>query len=111
MENGPELDRLAKVVIGTNYGWGKDKANWGKASDENMKINTIYNWVGAAPANIAFIQPETFNGSGFPPDKIDHAFVTESGPAYATVIIFCVLANLQNLVKELVNLYLMIRAI
>src|SRR5262249_1227104 len=29
---------------------------------------------------IAFIQPETFGGSLFPPDKLDHAFVAESGP-------------------------------
>jgi hypothetical protein len=34
--------------------------------------------------NIAFVQPQTFSGSGFPPSMMDHAFVTESGPTYAT---------------------------
>ncbi|MBK7406331.1 MAG: PKD domain-containing protein, partial [Phycisphaerales bacterium] len=44
----------------------------------------MFNWAPAhAPVNIAFIQPSTFNGSGFPPDRFDHAFVTESGPTWA----------------------------
>ena len=34
--------------------------------------------------NIAFVQPETFFGSGFPIEKMSHAYVTESGPTYAT---------------------------
>ena len=43
-----------------------------------------YNWpVSPAPVNIAFIQPSTFGGSGFPAEKTDHAFVTESGPTYS----------------------------
>src|SRR5262249_9577619 len=36
-----------------------------------------------APVNVAFIQPETFAGSGFPFAKMGHAFVTESGPTYS----------------------------
>jgi hypothetical protein len=33
--------------------------------------------------NITFVQRETFNGSRFPASKMDHAFVSESGPTYA----------------------------
>jgi hypothetical protein len=34
--------------------------------------------------NLAFVQPETFGGSGFPASSMGHAFVSESGPTYAT---------------------------
>jgi hypothetical protein len=34
--------------------------------------------------NIAFVQEQTFGGSGFPDAQWDHAFVTESGPTWAT---------------------------
>ncbi|MGH7453741.1 MAG: PA14 domain-containing protein, partial [bacterium] len=37
-----------------------------------------------APVNLVFIQPATFGGSGFPAEKMDHAFVTESGSTWAT---------------------------
>ena len=50
-----------------------------------MLINAIYNWNPShAPVNITFVQQETFAGSHFPPSKLDHAFVSESGPTYAT---------------------------
>jgi len=50
-----------------------------------MRINAIYSWDPAhAPVNIAFIQPQTFEGSGFPAEKMGHAFVTESGPTWAS---------------------------
>lgn len=75
VENGPSVDRLAKVVAGRNYRWDGTNAS--------MYNFAAYVWpVSPAPVNIAFIQPSTFGGSGFPPDKIDHAFVTESGPTY-----------------------------
>ncbi|MDZ7363738.1 MAG: PQQ-dependent sugar dehydrogenase [candidate division KSB1 bacterium] len=78
VENGNDRnDRLAKVVRGGNYGWNDTAAS--------MTINAIYNWVEThAPVNIAFIQPSTFGGSGFPLEKMDHAFVTESGGTWAT---------------------------
>jgi hypothetical protein len=44
-----------------------------------------YNWTPAhAPVNVVFVQPTTFTGSGFPFEKMDHAFATESGPTWGT---------------------------
>jgi glucose/arabinose dehydrogenase/PKD repeat protein len=76
VENGPgSNDRFAKMVAGQSYGWN--------GTDGTMTIGAIYTWVQPhAPVNIAFIQPETFGGSGFPASAYDHAFVTESGPTY-----------------------------
>ncbi len=78
VENGPDRnDRFAKVVRGANYGWD--------GSGESMATRALYTWTPPhAPANLAFIQPETFGGSGFPADKMDHAFVTESGSTWAS---------------------------
>jgi glucose/arabinose dehydrogenase len=77
VENGPDVDRLTKVVAGRNYLWD--------GSDDSMRNFALYNWDPAhAPVNIAFVQPETACGSGFPAAKMDHAFVTESDGTYAT---------------------------
>lgn len=77
VENGPSVDRFAQIVAGRNYLWS--------GTDASMLNYAIYNWNPAtAPVNIAFIQPGTFGGSGFPADKMDHAFVTESGPTWAS---------------------------
>lgn len=77
VENGPSRDRFAQVVAGRNYLWD--------GSDASMSNFAIYNWFPAhAPVNIAFVQPETFGGSSFPAEKQGHAFVTESGPTWAT---------------------------
>ena len=83
VENGPDVDRFAKVVAGRNYGWD--------GTNESMFNFALYNWglpcppCGPAhsPVNVAFVQPGTFSGSGFPFAKMDHAYVTESGPTYA----------------------------
>jgi glucose/arabinose dehydrogenase len=76
VENGPAQDRFARVDPGVNYGF--DDTN------TSMTINALYNWFPAhAPVNLAFVQPETFGGSGFPADQMDHVFITESGPTYA----------------------------
>lgn len=75
VENGPSVDRMARVDRGVNYGWN--------GSDASMFINAVYNWNPAhAPVNIAFVQANSFGGSGFPLEKQDHAFVSESGPTY-----------------------------
>ena len=75
-ENGPSVDRLAKVLGGRNYLYD--------GTDASMANYAAYNWSpSVAPVNIAFVQPSTFGGSGFPPEHQDHAFVTESGPTYA----------------------------
>jgi glucose/arabinose dehydrogenase len=76
VENGPDEDRFARVDPGVNYGYD--------GSNPSMTINALYNWYPPhAPVNLAFIQPQTFGGSGFPADQMDHAFITESGPTYA----------------------------
>jgi glucose/arabinose dehydrogenase len=77
VENGPSVDRLVRVEEGENYEWD--------GSNASMFLHALYNWnPAAAPVNITFVQPETFDGSQFPSDKFDHAFVTESGSTYAT---------------------------
>lgn len=77
VENGPSVDRMVQVIPGRNYLWD--------GSDASMANFAIYNWSPAtAPVNIVFIQPSVFAGSGFPAAKLDHAFVSESGPTYAT---------------------------
>ena len=76
VENGPSVDRMARVVGGRNYLWD--------GTDASMKNFAAYNWpISVAPVNIAFVQPTTFGGSEFPADRQDHAYVTESGPTYA----------------------------
>ncbi len=76
-ENGPSVDRIARVIPGADYGWN--------GTNESMRTGALYNYMlPAAPVNMAFIQPETFGGSGFPWWKQDLAFVSESGPTWAT---------------------------
>lgn len=76
VENGPSVDRFARVLRGGNYGWN--------GSNASMQIGALYNWQTAtAPVNVTFVQPETFRGSQFPAGMQDHAFVSESGPTYA----------------------------
>jgi glucose/arabinose dehydrogenase len=77
VENGPSVDRFSQVLKGVSYGYN--------GSNASMMINAIYNWdPSTAPVNIAFVQQETFAGSRFPTSKLDHAFVSESGPTYAS---------------------------
>ena len=76
VENGPGTDRLAKVEAGRNFLWD--------GSDASMNNFAAYAWFPShAPVNIAFTQLSTFGGSGFPAEKMNHAFVSESGPTYA----------------------------
>jgi glucose/arabinose dehydrogenase len=76
VENGPSVDRLAQIVGGRNYLWN--------GTDQSMTNFAIYNWNPAhAPVNMTFVQQETFAGSQFPAEKMDHLFVSESGPTYA----------------------------
>lgn len=77
VENGPTTDRFARVDRGANYGWDGE--------DDSMSVRSICSFPpGAAPVNVAFVQSETFGGSGFPARDLDRAFVTESGPTWAT---------------------------
>ncbi len=77
VENGPSVDRFSKIVSGRTYGW--------TGSDASMTNFAIYNWVPASgPVNMAFIQPGTFGGSGFPSEKQGVGFITESGATWGT---------------------------
>jgi hypothetical protein len=77
LDNGPAIDRFARVLPGRNYNWDH--------SNESMRNYALYNWVPShAPLNIAFVQPDTASDSGFAAQKMDHAFVTESGPTWST---------------------------
>jgi hypothetical protein len=50
-----------------------------------MATHAIYNWDPAtAPVNLSFVQRATFHGSGFPARLHDQAFVTTSGPTWAS---------------------------
>jgi uncharacterized repeat protein (TIGR01451 family) len=81
VENGPSVDRFSRILPNTNYTWGTG----GVGTDAQMFFNAIYAWNPAhAPVNLSFIQSSVFGGSGFPAEKMDHAFVTESGPTWAT---------------------------
>lgn len=76
VENGPSVDRFSRLVAGRNYGWNN--------TDASMANFAIYNWAPASgPVDLAFVQPQTFGGSGYPASMFDHAFVTESGATYA----------------------------
>jgi len=75
VENGPSVDRIARVDAGVNYGWD--------GTDASMRVNAAYAWSPAvAPVNIAWVQPGTFGGSAFPAEKMDHLFASESGGTY-----------------------------
>ncbi|MGH2962695.1 MAG: PQQ-dependent sugar dehydrogenase [Solirubrobacterales bacterium] len=77
VENGPQLDRFARVVRGRNYGWA--------GTPQSMLPFALHTWFPAhAPTNLAFVEPQTFSGSGYPRQKMDHAFIAESGPTYAS---------------------------
>ncbi len=77
VENGPSVDRFSKLVRGRDYGYD--------GSDASMKTFALYNWApSTGPVNIAFIQQETFGGSGFPAAYWGRAYVTQSGPTYAS---------------------------
>ena len=77
VENGPTVDRFARVHRGFNYGWD--------GTNDSMYQGAICGFpLGSAPVNVAFVQKETFGGSGFPATKLDRAFITESGPTWAT---------------------------
>lgn len=75
LDNGPSVDRFAKVVRGRDYQWN--------GSNSSMRTFALHDWDPAVgPVNLAFIQPGTFAGSGFPADKMDHAFASSAGATY-----------------------------
>ncbi len=78
VENGPGAnDRLARITKGTDYEWDGDVGD--------MRKKALYFWERThAPVNIAFTEQSDHHAGGFPEDKWGNAFVTESGPTYAT---------------------------
>jgi glucose/arabinose dehydrogenase len=75
VENGPAVDRLSRATRGTDFAWA--------GADADMYIGALHTWTPAtAPVCITFIQPQTFGGSAFPPDRQDRAFVTLSGSTF-----------------------------
>lgn len=78
VENGPgSNDRLSRALGGESFGWD------GSAS--SMTTLATYLWNPThAPVNIDFVESGKFDGSGFPARFHDRAFVTESGPTWAT---------------------------
>ena len=77
VEDGPGVDRFARIVRGRNYLWD--------GTNESMTAYATYNWSPAVGlVNVAFVQAETFSGSGFPSDRSGHVYVAESGPTWAT---------------------------
>lgn len=77
VENGPSVDRLVRVAEGVDHGWD--------GSDASMRKNAQYVWEPShAPVNIDFVERNRFHASGFPSEKHGHAFVSESGPTYAS---------------------------
>lgn len=76
VENGPQVDRLAKIVKGDDYLW---------PGDMEMKHRAAYSWnPSVAPTGIEFVEPGRFGGSGLPEVSQGHAFVAESGPTWAS---------------------------
>lgn len=77
VENGPSVDRITHLVAGRNYLWS--------GSDASMMNFAAHVWApSVGPVNMAFIQPETYGGSGFPAAMMDKAFVTESGATWGS---------------------------
>jgi glucose/arabinose dehydrogenase len=82
VENGPATDRFADVPAGRNFGWGHP--DYALNPNGAMVQHALYAWpTSHAPVNLAFVEPQTAFGSGFPEDRMGHAFVSESGPTYA----------------------------
>jgi glucose/arabinose dehydrogenase len=72
VERGPNEDRFARLAVGRNYGYS--------GSDASMRNFALYNWSPASlPTDIAFVQAETFDGSGFPAEYAGRAYVTQMG--------------------------------
>lgn len=77
VENGPSVDRITHFIMGGDYGY--------VGTDASMATHATYLWVpSTGPVNMAFVQPETFGGSGYPAEMMDKAFVTESGATWGS---------------------------
>lgn len=76
VDNGPGVDRFAQVVRGRDYLWN--------GTDASMQNFALHAWSPAVgPVNLAFVQPGTFGGSGFPAARMGNAYVSGAGNTYA----------------------------
>ncbi|MFC7241086.1 PQQ-dependent sugar dehydrogenase [Catellatospora aurea] len=78
VENGPSVnDRFARITKGGRYHWT------GGAS--GLTKNALYNWKETqGPVGITFTEPSVYHAAGFPQEKYNNAFVSLSGPTYAS---------------------------
>ncbi|MFD0597841.1 hypothetical protein ACFQZ4_40775 [Catellatospora coxensis] len=71
------MDRFARVTRGADFEW--------YVGDSAMKKKALYNWtVAHAPVGVTFVQEENNQGAGFPKELYGNAYISESGPTYAT---------------------------
>jgi glucose/arabinose dehydrogenase len=86
IENGPSNDRIFLCVAGRNYLYTGSDASMANFNILGVTTTPLVSaWYPAhGPVNMAFAQTATFNGSGFPANKMDHMFASESGPTYGS---------------------------
>jgi glucose/arabinose dehydrogenase len=74
-ENGPNIDRLVKVVPGRNYGWD--------GSDESMQTYALYTWPDMhwSPVGLTFVEGPA--AAALAPDKQGKLLVASAGLVYA----------------------------
>ncbi|MCC6626105.1 MAG: PQQ-dependent sugar dehydrogenase, partial [Chloroflexi bacterium] len=75
-ENGPNVDRLVKIVAGRNYGWD--------GTDESMATHALYLWPEEhwSPVGLAFVEGAA--AASLPADKQGKLLVASAGLVYAT---------------------------
>jgi glucose/arabinose dehydrogenase len=75
-ENGPDVDRLVRVVAGRNYGWDGTNAS--------MRTHALYNWPEAhwSPVGLTFVEGTA--AAGLAPEKQGKLLVASAGQVYAT---------------------------
>ena len=89
VENGPSIDRFSMLVRNRNYLYDGSNASMRNYNIAYAPAGSFENgerdWEPSpAPVNITFVQDSAFGGSGFPTDKLGHAFVTQSGATHAS---------------------------
>jgi len=91
VENGPSIDRFSMLVRDRDYLYNGDNADMKNFNIAYSPLptgafeNGERDWdPSPAPVNITFVQPSVFGGSGFPDDKLGHAFITQSGATHAS---------------------------
>jgi glucose/arabinose dehydrogenase len=71
VEPGPDRDRLARLLVGKNYGWNGESAALGEGALYSASPSV-------QPTSIGFVQGAWLAGSGFAPEYDGRAYVTQS---------------------------------